>query len=331
VEKLSVPEAIGGYFELELRKGHNPYPQAVAFNSARSAFKALVLARNLRRVHLPVYICDVMPNVLRGSGIEVLRYTLTERLELPELPTLQADEALLFVDYFGLKADYIGEVLAVRYGKQLIVDNSQALFSKPQPGIATLYSPRKFVGVADGGWLANAPADLPQAQSSRSQARFTALLGRLEDAPQHHYATFQALEQALENDGVQAMAISTARVLDGIDYHEIARRRIDNLAYMRARLDPLNRFASWPAQPVAALCYPLLVKSAEAATRLRAQLLDQHVYVPSYWREVLSSPTAPPIERDWAQCLLPLPIDQRYNVDDMNRLADAILQNTGKS
>jgi hypothetical protein len=79
------------------------------------------------------------------------------------------------------------------------------------------------------------------------------------------------------------------------------------------------------------LCYPLLVKSVETATRLRAQLLDQHIYVPSYWREVLSSPTSPPIERDWAQCLLPLPIDQRYNVDDMNRLADAILQNTGKS
>lgn len=326
-----MPEAIGGYFELELRKGHHPYPQAVAFNSARSAFKALVLARNLRRVHLPVYICDVMQDVLRGSGIEVLRYALTERFELPDFPALQADEALLFVNYFGLKADYISEVLAVRYGKHLIVDNSQALFSQPQSAIATLYSPRKFVGVADGGWLANAPADLPQAPSSRSQARFGALLGRLEEAPQQHYATFQALEQALENEGIKAMSTSTARLLDSIDYHEVARRRIDNLAQLRRRLDHLNRFAIWPAQPVAALCYPLLVKSAETATRLRAQLLDQHIYVPGYWREVLSNPAAPPIERDWAQCLLPLPIDQRYNVDDMNRLADVILQNTGKS
>ena len=326
-----MPEAIGGYFELELRKGHNPYPEAAAFNSARSAFKTLVMARNLRRVHLPVYICDVMQDVLRGSGIEVLRYALSERLELPDFPVLQADEALLFVDYFGLKADYIGQVLAVRYGRQLIVDNSQALFSRPQPGIATLYSPRKFVGVADGGWLANAPADLPQAQRSCSQERFAALLGRLEDAPQHHYAAFQVLEQALEIDGIRAMSASTARLLDSIDYHEIARRRIDNLAHLRGRLDHLNRFAIWPVQPVAALCYPLLVESAEMATRLRAHLLDQHIYVPCYWREVLSSPTAPPIERDWAQCLLPLPIDQRYNVDDMNHLADAILQNTGKS
>lgn len=326
-----MPDVIGGYFELELRKGQHPYPQAVAFNSARSAFKALVMTRKLRRVHLPVYICDVMQDVLLGAGIEVVRYALTERLELPDFPALQADEALLFVNYFGLKADYIGEVLAVRYGRKLIVDNSQALFSQPPSTIATLYSPRKFVGVADGGWLANAPADLPPAESSRSQARFGALLGRLEDAPQDHYATFQALEQALENDGVKAMAVSTARVLDSIDYHEVARRRIDNLAQLRRLLDPLNRFSAWPAQPVAALCYPLLVQSAEMAIRLRAQLQDQRIYVPSYWREVLSNPTAPSIEKDWAQCLLPLPIDQRYNVDDMNRLADAILQNTGKS
>ncbi|WP_335943655.1 hypothetical protein [Pseudomonas sp. G166] len=326
-----MPEAIGGYFELELRKGQHPYPQAVAFNSARSAFKALVLARNLRRVHLPVYICDVMQDVLCGSCVEVLQYALSERLELRDFPVLQADEALLFVNYFGLKADYIGEVLTVRYGRQLIVDNSQALFSAPQAGVATLYSPRKFVGVADGGWLANAPADLPQAEISSSQARFGALLGRLEDPPQHHYAMFQSLEQALENDGVKAMSPSTARLLDSIDYHEVARRRMDNLAQLRRRLDHRNRFTDWPAQPVAALCYPLLVKSAETATRVRAQLLEQHIYVPSYWREVLSSPTSPPIERDWAQCLLPLPIDQRYNVDDMNRLADAILQNMGKS
>ncbi|UZE25263.1 hypothetical protein LOY67_07605 [Pseudomonas sp. B21-056] len=326
-----MPEAIGGYFELELRKGQHPYPQAVGFNSARSAFKALLLARKLRRVHLPFYICDVMQDVLHGSGIEVLRYALSEQLELPVFPPLEADEALLFVNYFGLKTDYIGTVLAARYGQRLIVDNSQALFSVPLPGIATLYSPRKFVGVPDGGWLVNGPADLPQAESSRSQARFGALLGRLEDPPQDHYAVFQALEQALENDGIKAMATSTARVLDSIDYQEIARQRMDNFAQLRQRLDHCNRFCSWPAQPVATLCYPLLAKSAETATRLRTQLLEQHIYVPGYWREVLSTATAPTIERDWAECLLPLPIDQRYNVDDMNRLADAILQNTGKS
>ena len=38
--------------------------------------------------------------------------------------------------------------------KNLIIDNAQAFFAKPLLGIDTFYSPRKFVGVSDGGILA---------------------------------------------------------------------------------------------------------------------------------------------------------------------------------
>ncbi|MGH8439534.1 MAG: hypothetical protein ACRERW_10830, partial [Pseudomonas sp.] len=77
-----MPKAMGGYFELELRKGQHPYPQAIGFNSARSAFCALVMARKLRQVHLPYYLCDVMQQALRGSGITVSRYALSAELQL---------------------------------------------------------------------------------------------------------------------------------------------------------------------------------------------------------------------------------------------------------
>ncbi|MGH8439206.1 MAG: hypothetical protein ACRERW_09150, partial [Pseudomonas sp.] len=244
---------------------------------------------------------------------------------------LDSDEALLYVDFFGLKSDYIRNVLAPHYRHQLIVDNAQALFTEPLPGIATLYSPRKFVGVADGGWLVNAPDDLPPFAASSSLARFSALLGRLEDSPQQHYAAFQDSELALQTEGIKAISVSTARVLDSLDYTQIARQRMANLAQLRQRLDPLNRFSAWPAQRVAALCYPLLLACADSAERLRRHLLEQTIFVPCYWQEVLSASATPDTERSWAQCLLALPIDQRYSVDDMNRLADIILQHTRTS
>ncbi|MGH8380249.1 hypothetical protein [Pseudomonas sp.] len=321
-----MPDAIGGYFELELRKGQNPYPQALGFNSARSAFRALLVARRVSKVHLPHYLCNVMQEALNGTNIEQLRYGLSDELQLQSLPTLNPDEALLYVDYFGLKSDYIREVLAPHYKHQLIVDNSQALFSEPLPATATLYSPRKFVGVADGGWLVNAPSNLPTAAPSYSQGRFAALLGRLEDAPQQHYAAFQSCEQTLQQEGVKAMSASTARLLDSIDYAWIAQQRTSNLAHLRQRLDEHNLFTAWPSRPVAGLCYPLLLACAEATARLRAHLLEHSIFVPCYWHEVLQAAATPAIERSWAQCLLPLPIDQRYSVDDMDRLADTILQ-----
>ncbi|MNJ15806.1 hypothetical protein D3C77_100580 [compost metagenome] len=326
-----MPDAIGGYFELELRKGLHPYPHAVGFNSARSAFRALLMARQLRKVYLPHYICGVMQDTLDDTGIEVARYCLSETWQLEHLPALASDESIVFVDYFGLMTDYIRQVLAPQYKHQLIVDNSQALFSEPLPTIATFYSPRKFVGVADGGWLLNAPADLPTPPDSRSQARFGALLGRLEDAPHQHYDAFQANEQALQTEGVKAMSASTARLLDSIDYAQVSQQRMSNLTRLRQHLDHHNHFTSWPARPVAALCYPLLLASAQAAECLRAHLLEHAIYVPRYWPDVLQAPTTPVVEKHWAQCLLPLPIDQRYRVEDMDRLANTILQHTRKS
>ena len=320
-----MPEAIGGYFELELRSGQHPYPQAKAFNSARSAFRALMQARDLRRVHLPHYICAVLEQALAGLDIEVCRYTLDAELSLAALPDVAADEGLVYVDYFGLKADYVRRVLAPRYGQQLIIDNSQALFSQALPGIATLYSPRKFVGVADGGWLVNGPARMPEAQPSASRYRFAALLGRLEQAAEQHYNEYQANEAALAEQGVRAMSASTARILDSIDYASVADRRRNNLTLLRERLDGCNRFSAWPGELPAALCYPLLLDSPAQANRLRRHLLDQAIYVPCYWRELIDNPTTPALERHLAECLLPLPMDQRYGATDMHRLADAVI------
>lgn len=320
-----MPEAIGGYFELELRSGQHPYPQAMAFNSARSAFRALVQARDLHLVHLPHYVCAVLEQALDGLDVEVRRYTLNAELTLATPPEVAADEGLLYVDYFGLKADYIEQVLLPRYGQQLIIDNSQALFSQALPGIATLYSPRKFVGVADGGWLVNGPEGMPEATANASRDRFAALLGRLEQPAEQHYSDYQANEAALATQGVRAMSASTARILDGIDYASVAARRQTNLALLRERLDGCNRFNAWPDELPAALCYPLLLDSPAEATSLRQYLLDQAIFVPCYWRELIDSPTTPALERHLAECLLPLPMDQRYGAADMQRLADAVI------
>jgi hypothetical protein len=40
---------------------------------------------------------------------------------------------------------------------------------------------------------------------------------------------------------------------------------------------------------------------------------------------VLSDPGAPALERELAGRLLPLPIDQRYGAEDMNRLAAIVI------
>lgn len=318
-------EAMGGYFELELNRGQQLYPDAVSFNSARSAFQALLLACDTRRVYLPYFICSVIPDAALAIGVEVIQYRLSEQLECIEYPELGDGEHLLFVDYFGLKQRYIEQVLAPHYRGQLIIDNSQALFSSAVPGIATLYSPRKFVGVPDGGWLINSPDNVVAPPASHSNPSLGALLGRLVDGPETHYSAFQALEEKLGHDGLQGMSLLTRRLLDNIDYPKVSRARTENMVQTHKQLANINQFQAWPAQTPPALCYPLLLDDADTATALRRKLLEQRIYVPVYWKEVIDSQTAPEFEKQFSQCLLPLPIDQRYGHLHIERLCTTVL------
>lgn len=319
-----MPDAIGGYFELELRQGYSLYPQALAFNSARSALKALLGNIGTRRLHVPHYICHAVPDAAHAVGVDVARYAINLHLELEHLPPLQPGELLLYVNYFGLKDRYISDVLAPHYRGRLVVDNSQGLFSTPLPGIKTLYSPRKFVGVADGGWLANAPLGDWQLSQSQSMAHFAALLGRLEGAPEQHYAAFQKVETELDRAPAAAMSNSTRRVLDSLDYPSISARRMANLAVLGQLLGARNLLHILPDTPTAALCYPLLLGTPEQAQAIRQRLLAERIFIPCYWQEVIGEPHSPNVERQLASCLLPLPIDQRYDATHMERLADRV-------
>lgn len=319
-------EAMGGYFEMELRRGHQPFPDALAFNSARSAFQALLRSRDIRKVFMPHFLCAVMPEAARSVGVQVVEYGLDDQLELVVMPELGESDALLYVDYFGLKTHYVRNVLAEHLRPHLIVDNSQALFAAPLNGVPTLYSPRKFVGVPDGGWLVNGPAGIEPPEPGAFIGRFDALLGRLGDAPEAHYADFQKAEEALGLEGIRGMSRATARLLDSIDYDSVKTRRHSNFNRLHDALSAINHFSPAFGEHAGALCYPLLIENAACASAVREALLKQRVFVPCYWREVLQKPKTPPLERDMTERLLALPIDQRYGPLQMDRLASIIHQ-----
>lgn len=318
-------KAMGGFFELELCRGQALLPGARAYNLARSAFQALLLAQKVRRVWLPHYLCAVMPDAARAIDVEVVRYGLDAALEPASLPSLAADEAFLYVNYFGLKDAYIHDTLVKRLRHGLIVDNSQSLFSAAEMGVPTLYSPRKFVGVPDGGWLVNGPVDLPSITPGQSADRFEALLGRLAGPPEAYYAAFLDVEHALGAEGLRGMSAATTRLLDSIDYPYIKRRRQENFSRLHDALGPVNDLGAMSLASAPALCYPFIAQDPDEAARIRERLLNERVYVPCYWREVLSDPGAPALERELAGRLLPLPIDQRYGAEDMNRLAAIVI------
>jgi hypothetical protein len=310
--------AIGGYFELDLGPGgHELYPQALALQSGRAALLALLQAGRPTRLWMPWYICDTVADAARMADVPVIRYGLDENFAVGDGVEPAAGDWLLYVNYFGLCDSHV-EALSRRFDpRTVIIDNSHALFSKPTGCLATLYSPRKFVGVPDGGYLVTDLAvPVPAEEDHGSASRCAPLLERAASGPEAAYAQFLETQEGLARQMPLRMSALTRTLLGTIDYEDAARRRQENFALLDSRLSRYNRCALRGSSS-GPFAYPFIGGSAS----LRSELIAQRIYVSRLWPELLAGAGVPPFERFLANECIPLPCDQRYGPADMDRLA----------
>ncbi len=319
---------MGGFFGLELAPGRDcPHPESeycAYVSSGRAAFASLLQAypAPLRRVWLPHFTCDTVLEPLARLGLAAARYSCTEQLT-PLLPGLyEPGDAVLLTDYFGLTTSAVALATTELQAQSIpvFVDATTAFFTEPLPGVPTFYSPRKFMGVADGG-MACAPYALPlPPEQDSSLMRSRVLLERLERGA---LAALPASEVA-ENDlhaAPRRMSPLTRTLLRHMDYPAMAEARCRNYRHLHAALADLNHLALPDKPPSAPMCYPFV----SAIPGLRDALIDAGIALPLFWPEVLEACEPDSTESRLARRLLPLPLDQRYGEADMERLLRLIL------
>src|SRR5690606_27110463 len=145
-------KSIGGYFELELNDfGGIYHNKAIDVNTGRNAFEYILRSnKKLTKVLLPYFVCDVLLQPIKKLNLEVEFYGLDNAF-LPKVNSVKKNEVILYVNYFGIMNKNIKNI-SNRF-ENIIIDNSQAFYANPIKNIPTFYSPRKFFGVADGGFL----------------------------------------------------------------------------------------------------------------------------------------------------------------------------------
>lgn len=318
----SVAGAIGGYVELELRqRSEELYPQALAFQSARAAFLALLLAGKPRRVWMPWYLCTTMSDQAGLAGVEAVWYGLEEDLTPHRSVGLRPGDWLLYVNYFGTCEANVDSVLARFPPLQVVIDNSHALYSAPRACLASIYSPRKFVGAPDGGYLVTAlGVPLPAQEDQESARRCLPLLRRAAEGPEGAYADYLATQDTLSQQPPLRMSKLTHLLLQAVDYSGVAERRAANFALLHALLGRHNEMAVG-ADGGVPLAYPFI----GGKPGLRDALIASRIYVSRYWPHLLDGDAAiPPFERLLAQRCIPIPCDQRYGPSDMRRIAGLV-------
>ncbi len=316
-------KSIGGYFELELPLAqHRLYEgDAVFLNSGRNALEYILLSLEyIKKVYIPYYTCDVVLEPFIKHQIHYAFYTVNERLEIRDTIQLKENEYIIVNNYFGIKDAYVRK-MAKQYGKQIIIDNAQAMYAPHIDGTLVFYSPRKYVGIPDGGvaYTLNHPGiEIPQ---DYSNDRVSHLMKRIDIDSQSGYADFKANSKKLSMQPVRQMSMLTKRLFTSIDFEEIKERRLRNFAIIREALDATNELLI--PQSYDFEC-PMVYPYMTLKKGLRDHLIKNNIFVATYWPNVKEWATDDNSQARLAEQIIPIPCDQRYNEADMNFIIDSI-------
>lgn len=316
---MSSLKSIGGYFELELPCGNEFHSSAIALNTGRNCLEYILRVRGYQCVYLPYYSCEVILEPFKKLNVDYKFYHINDKLELDEDLKLSDGEAILYINYYGLKQDYT-KLMAHRFGERLIVDNTQAFFSSAITGIDTFYSCRKFFGVSDGAYLFCNKEFGMQIEQDMSWERMGYLLERIDISPESGYGAFLNQSELLSGNPVKTMSRLTKRIMQSIDYGQVAERRRKNFEFLDAALNQKNGISLPLNDDAVPMVYPFLSDDSH----LRQRLIGNKVFVATYWPNVCDWCDADSLEHKLASNLLPLPIDQRYEVEDMEKILQLI-------
>ncbi len=310
---------IGGYFGLELNNSGHYHNDALRLNTARNCFEYVLKVRRYTKVYIPYYNCEVMLEPISKLGLQYEFYQINELLEPSVLPLLKPNESFLYTNYFGLKQGCV-KSLAFKYGKQLIVDNSQAFFAKPVDGIDTFYSARKFFGVADGAYLYTDKKIDVELEQDVSYERMSHLLKRVDIGAEAGYPEFRKNDDLLCKQEIKKMSKLTESILSGIDYEMVRQKRIQNYTFLNETLSVSNRIHLDMDEDAVPMVYPYLTQDSS----LKQRLNENKIFVATYWPNVFDWVTPNDVEYKLANCLVCIPVDQRYEDADMERILKTI-------
>ena len=314
--------AIGGFFGLELLGENDLFSSEKGFvglNSGRNCLEYILKVRNYHFLYLPYFTCEVILEPLKKLEIPFEFYDIDDNLEpIFDYTKITSNQGFLYTNYFGTKDKFISQVSAKI--PNLIIDNAQSFFSKPLENIDTFYSPRKFVGVADGGFLSINKKLNDDFEQDVSYNRMSHLLKRIDLSPEEAYADFSINDESLTHQEIKFISKLTSKILSGIDFELIKKRRKENFTFLHDALKNKNLLTFDIDEDSIPMVYPFRTKDVE----LKEKLINEKIYCATYWQNVLKWAEKDKNSYKLTQEIIALPIDQRYSILHMEQIVNKI-------
>jgi dTDP-4-amino-4,6-dideoxygalactose transaminase len=340
-DKFEFSHIIGGVFGLEIEIGRDSASAAarppiltgphLRLATARSAFTLLAKTLRPAKIWLPSYLCGVVLDAFAASGSRANFYAVGADLNISEdawLEEVETGDMVVFIDYFGFNAwDRFGQQAEER-GAWVVEDACQAMlnFHFSEYADYVIASPRKFIGVPDGGILmaqdgASLPPEklLPPPQEWWLDALKASQLRAEFDRHGGDRQWFELFRKTDHHGPTEPRSMSelSSLLLDhAMDYQGIAEFRRRNFRWLAAALPDFALFHELSVDAVP-LGFPVRLCERD---RVRQSLFDREIYPPVHWPIQDIVPAEFQSSHRLAQEIMTLPCDQRYSLEDMKRL-----------
>lgn len=325
------------------------YKGRVDFSLCREALYAIAKKHydSNKKVLIPAYTCQTVIDPFVDQGWTCIYYNIGRdlRIDLQSLIHIFEKEkpAIVIVHpYLGmeLNREEIGALTSLRnQGCILVKDLTQCIFSKNKENIFNYFigSYRKWINVPDGGFLEGSNIDgicIPEIDYQEFVNKQTDAMYLRGVYFQNSNEQLKAISIRLYKDAVNSINIGyhlhrmsdiSHRIWNNANLKYVQEKRISNYLYLHKNIRESEQIqlitTSIEAVSTAPLYFPIYVRER---SRLQSLLARNHIYAPVLWpvqtEEVLINDGIKFIY----DSILMLPIDQRYDTRDMNRIIDIV-------
>ena len=296
-------------------------------DSGRSSLR-LILQSSLRdkKFLVPDYLCEIVLKVFHEFSVDYSFYRVNDDLSIDDKVLKGRNfDVLYLINYFGRRHD-----LLTCLDEDITVVEDNVFLPDAETSFKTMNwvsfnSFRKISGIADGS-LVKSTISLPGNLIERSAARFSTLkyrakhlkyefLNENRHSEKQYLNLFQDAEKMLDK-ALGIHFISTPSLVNLFKFY----KSIENDKLIRrSNYETLDRYLKkWGVSFKTDYhsFYLLKVKRRDA---LKEYLFSKRIYLPVHWPRIRG------IENRLYDCALSIPVDPRYNTEDMKFVARSII------
>ena len=334
---------IGGDFLLTWNSHKfNTFDQYQLVNTGRACLSSIAEKLSTdQKVLLPSYLCHSMYQPFEKANLELIYYPIDKELKIKteQLHQIIAHEkvsAILIVNYFGIIDPHIDQIVQLCKNHDILIIEDithSCLNNDLNYGDVIFGSVRKTLPILDGSIMKHndqmTPLEINNYWYSWNYCKY--LFYKLSGMSLKYLSWLKSIWYPMLLESERLLDEHTfGNHMSSISQYLLSRQNLSEIKSIREQnykilLDKLSDYALYPNN-ILNFGFPIVFCDQKTRDKVRQTLIQNKVYPPIHWKlpDFLSKNTDYQESINLSQTILTIPIDQRYNSNDMERVIDLI-------